>query len=272
MISDKNKNKYSIDNLLVEIMKTTKEYDLHMLLKTYSNDFNLYTLNILKKEFENLQNQTIDLNDFSNYIHFSPWSILLTNNLLQSIIVLFEQNNISISTKNNEDVNTTLSELTISNFEGDFENYFDIKRIYIDLYNIQAQRFLSLINKKISNVDSTGHYRTIIFKNNFNPNNFSANEIYSYFHNTLVIDQEVIDEKTLEYFLKAAFELKKPLIEQDKLPIKIIGFKKSNIIKVFYKFYLISGKPHGGKPNYVKLLADYFKGFKYDNVYSNFSK
>lgn len=272
MITDKNQNKYSIDNLLVEIMGTTKEYDLYMILKKYSNDFNLYTLNILKTEFEKLQNQKIDFNDFSNYIHFSQWSIQLTDNLLQSIIELFEQYNISIRTKNNEDVNTALSELTFSNINREFENYFDVKKIYIDFYTIQVQRFLKLINENFSNVDLARDYRTINFNNNFNPNSFSANEVYSFFHKNLVIDKKVISEETLEHFLKVAFELKTPLNEQDKLPIEIEGFKKSNIIKVFYEYYIKSGKPHGRKPNYVRLLTDYFKGFKYDNVYSNFSK
>lgn len=272
MVSEKNQNNNSVSDLMSKLMSTTLEYDLHMLLKKYSNDFNLFELNLLKIEFEKLQNQTIDLTKMIMYAEFSSWSIRLTDSLLQSIVSLFNVNNLSVSTKNNEDVYTILSELPSSNISGDFEIYFDIKKIYIDFYNMQAQRFLSLINKNISKVDLTGSHRTISFKNNFNPKNFSANEVYSYFHNALVINEKVIDEETLEYFLKAAFQLQTPLSEQDKLSIKITGYKKRNIIRVFYNFYIKSNKPYSGKPHYVRLLTDYFKGFKYENVYSNFSK
>lgn len=106
---------------------------------------------------------------------------------------------------------------------------------------------------------------TFKFENKFNSN--EPSEVWAYFHKELIVEKKLLSEEVLKDYLKQAFEVGTP-------PIKKFSFSKSplpigKIKAVFHKYYeVINLKPRGKKPEYEKLLVEYFNGFKYGNFRS----
>lgn len=92
--------------------------------------------------------------------------------------------------------------------------------------------------------------------------------IYKHFYENLV-DKGYLTNKELETFLIEAFNKKN--IPSIKFDFKNIPNKKT-IINIFYTYFMLAQKPHGKKPQYVKLLTDYFNGYEYNNTLTNFAK
>ncbi len=109
--------------------------------------------------------------------------------------------------------------------------------------------------------------KNINVENNFD--NVPVNMVYSHFKKGLV-EKGYLEEGELMEFLKQAFELK-------ETPSVLFRFQnlttKQKVIKVFYEYYkTVAGKPHRKQRIYAALLANYFEGFKLDNVVTNFNK
>ncbi len=105
------------------------------------------------------------------------------------------------------------------------------------------------------------------FINNFDE--VKPERVYQYFKEELVDKKHLSNEKLITY-LELAFGKK-------EVPVECFKFQnvkgKQKVINVFYKYYNeIAPKTHREKRRYVKLLSDYFVGYKESNVYSNFSK
>lgn len=104
------------------------------------------------------------------------------------------------------------------------------------------------------------------FKNEFDK--VKEIEIYNHFNKHLV-NNGYLTKNELEIFLTEAFYKKN--IPDLKFDLKNIPNKKT-IINIFYSYYMLAQKPHGKKPQYVKLLTDYFNGYEYSNTLTNFAK
>ncbi len=105
------------------------------------------------------------------------------------------------------------------------------------------------------------------FLNSFDTVN--TDKLYSHFKAGLV-DSDMLNEKELETYLKAAFENNIP-------PTNLFNIKnaksKNEVMKVFYQYYKdVAGKPYGKQKDYAGLLGNYFQGYNTDTVSSNFSK
>lgn len=108
--------------------------------------------------------------------------------------------------------------------------------------------------------------KKILFINEFDKVNEDL--IYKHFYENLV-DKGYLTNKELETFLIEAFNKKN--IPSIKFDFKNIPNKKT-IINIFYTYFMLAQKPHGKKPQYVKLLTDYFNGYEYNNTLTNFAK
>lgn len=108
--------------------------------------------------------------------------------------------------------------------------------------------------------------KKFLFSNEFDKVNEEL--IYNHFYKNLV-DTGYLTNKELETFLTEAFHKKN--IPNLKFDLKNIPNKKT-IINIFYSYFKLAQKPHGKKEQYVKLLTDYFNGYKYENTLTNFAK
>lgn len=105
------------------------------------------------------------------------------------------------------------------------------------------------------------------FENNFD--RVQCSIVYDYFKVELV-NKKYLNEENFHAFLKIAFENSLQLQSKFK-------FEKKYIIKdiraIFYKYYNeINFEKYKNQDKYIKLLTDYFEGFEFDKVKSNFNK
>jgi hypothetical protein len=132
--------------------------------------------------------------------------------------------------------------------------------------NMLVEYLNELIDKSVISIESTPTHNNI-FSNNFD--NVNEDKVYYYFKTELV-DKKYLKETDLLIFLDLAFN--KKTIPKDK--ISFIEFRtKQTIIQIFYKYYKnISFGKQGGQRKYIKLLTDYFEGFEFETIKTNFSK
>lgn len=123
----------------------------------------------------------------------------------------------------------------------------------------------SVYNPSLSEIE-TGENFAAHFKNNFD--DVSSSEVYKHF--SQLVKKHHLSEVYLRAYLKMAFE------EQRKPEAKLYFENvrtKQDIRKIFYSYFNIkAAKPPRRKPDYVKLLCDYFNGFDYETTCTNFSK
>lgn len=164
----------------------------------------------------------------------------------------------------------------------------------IDLYST-SKNFIKFISNRITSLSlindfleqkkqELGKYKTLIspkvptlenklfdtgfnFKNNFD--NVSEITIYKYFTKELV-DKKYLTIEKLEEYLQFAFQ-------DNKKPVTKFSFDKiktqREMIHVFYHYYkTIAQKPYSKKRVYLELLTNYFIGYDYKTIQSNFSK
>lgn len=97
----------------------------------------------------------------------------------------------------------------------------------------------------------------------------AAITVYKYF-STELVDKQYLSKEKLEQFLISAFQENNEIIEKlhfDKIKTQ------AEIIKIFYRYYkTIAQKPYGKKNKYLKLLTNYFIGYDFKTIDSNFSK
>ena len=135
------------------------------------------------------------------------------------------------------------------------------------------QRKQELENDLITNYTTIPATENILFdvgfkfKNNFDT--VSEISIYKFFSKEL-IDKGYLTKEKLEEYLTLGFEEnKKPVIKFSFDKIKT----QREIINIFYKYYkIIAQKPYGKKKIYLELLTNYFIGYDYNTIESNFSK
>lgn len=126
-------------------------------------------------------------------------------------------------------------------------------------YNIQLEPQQPDTNEPIDEVFK--------FENNFD--RVQCSIVYKYFKDELV-NKKYLNEENFHAFLKIAFENSLQLQSKFK-------FEKKYIIKdiraIFYKYYNeINFEKYKNQDKYIKLLTDYFEGFEFDKVKSNFNK
>ena len=102
------------------------------------------------------------------------------------------------------------------------------------------------------------------FDNKFNSS--PRDEVYTHFYEYLVV-KKIITEDELKRFLKAAFELRTPLI--DKIAMKDAQ-RKAKVYACFHTFSNLH-KSHRETPKYVQLLTDNFVGYEFKNTSKNWS-
>lgn len=106
-----------------------------------------------------------------------------------------------------------------------------------------------------------------IFENNFD--NVSKTEVYEYFEKELVSKKYLTKEK-LEKYLILAFQDKK--VPEAKITFDKIKTQRETI-RIFYNYYnIIAQKPYAQKRFYLELLTNYFIGYEYEKIETNFSK
>lgn len=106
------------------------------------------------------------------------------------------------------------------------------------------------------------------FENNFD--GIPPEDVYNHFKTGLV-DKKHIDLKTLETFLKQAFnDYKEGEPLKGKLKMNNTTNSLNFIIQVFHKYYSKQVSKHGKKSKYVKLLTDNFIDFDYQKTHDNF--
>lgn len=148
---------------------------------------------------------------------------------------------------------------------GDYEK----ERVRIAGYVYQAFKFreackmviASLMEQKRGEPENDNPSQ---FINNFDSVNES--KVLEYFTKNLV--GKYLSKRTLDSYLKQAFELKTPPAEKfsfDKMD------KMDNVKKVFYGYYGLAHSPYGKQPQYLDLLKSYFAGFEKLDP-KNFSK
>jgi hypothetical protein len=116
-------------------------------------------------------------------------------------------------------------------------------------------------------LSDTSTIETPLFNNKFD--NVKESTVIEYFTKNLV-ETKHISETDLFLFLDLAFD-------KMKVPKQKISFEhlktQQKIINVFYNYYKITaGKPYGKQKKYINLLCDYFIGFEYDKIKTNFAK
>jgi hypothetical protein len=105
------------------------------------------------------------------------------------------------------------------------------------------------------------------FKNKFD--NVTESKVIEHFTKNLV-ETKYISETNLFNFLNLAFD--KMEVPQQKISFEHLRTQQK-IIKVFYEYYKVTaGKPYGKQEKYIKLLCNYFNGFEYDKIKTNFAK
>lgn len=105
----------------------------------------------------------------------------------------------------------------------------------------------------------------LLKKNNFNY--LSVTDVSKHFQTNL---KNHCDTEVIKKFLHSAFEECKPPKKKYRFLQKTNNKRK--IMKVFFNFYHLSGKPAGEASKYAKLLADYFDGYEVNNVKTNWNK
>lgn len=99
-------------------------------------------------------------------------------------------------------------------------------------------------------------------------NNFNGNDIKEVIEHFKSLERNMNDGEFMQW-IKQAFELQKP--PERKFILKG-NLKIKDVAMLFVKYWIHFGKKHGAKPKYIKLLCDYFEGYEYDNIYTNYSK
>lgn len=137
-------------------------------------------------------------------------------------------------------------------------NYFD------DLIEQLMEKYVSSENQ---NTEKAEGKNDNVFINNFD--NVNENKVYQYFKENLV-DKKHLTEIELLNYLGLAFE--KKTVPTNKLSFSDFRTKQT-ITKIFYTYYkkIAIGK-QGNQSEYIKLLTNYFEGFEYKTIKSNFSK
>ncbi|AEI51209.1 hypothetical protein [Runella slithyformis] len=115
-----------------------------------------------------------------------------------------------------------------------------------------------------------------ILKNNFNSMDYE--DIRPYFVKLTTLrsknGEPHLTEEQLNQFLVNAFVEK--TIPEPKIKMNFRDGEIGTIRAIFYSYYLACQREHEStrnvKDKYVKLLTDYFQGFKYDAIFNNFNK
>jgi len=105
------------------------------------------------------------------------------------------------------------------------------------------------------------------FENNFD--RVSNKAVYNFF-NTELVEKKYLSIQDLQTFLKMAFE-------NQEHPQTKFNFKKKYLIKnirvIFYKYFSeINKEKYNTQDRYIRLLTDYFEGFEFEKIKSNFNK
>jgi hypothetical protein len=124
----------------------------------------------------------------------------------------------------------------------------------------------AILNKLKSLVDPQRLLKIPPFQNNFD----SSSEIEVYEHFAQLVQKKYLTEDQLKDFIKSAFD------KREGHPRSIIFSNvrtKQAIIRIFYSYYKdVAGKPPRKKDDYVRLLSNYFRGYDFKTVKTNFSK
>jgi hypothetical protein len=168
---------------------------------------------------------------------------------------------------------TIKNELTFPNYSV-VQEQLKTEKMYQEKRLIEAKRELKLLKRKKIELENTTPDETKIisinkrnFENNFD--NVEQNKVYDYFR-TELFDKNYLKEETLNEYLQLAFQ--DNCIPKEKFNFLKINTKQT-LTRIFYKYYKdIASKPYGKQPKYIKLLTDYFNGYDYDTVKTNFNK
>lgn len=98
-------------------------------------------------------------------------------------------------------------------------------------------------------------------------NSISIDKVSKHFE--YLVKNKHLSNEDLERFIDLAFCKCEPITE--KFTLSNLANKKGKIKSLFGAFFQKSND-HGQGMRYAKLLADYFEGFKEDNVYQNMNK
>jgi hypothetical protein len=116
-------------------------------------------------------------------------------------------------------------------------------------------------------LSDTTTIETPLFNNKFDT--VKESTVIEYFTKKLV-ETKHISETDLFLFLDLAFDKMK--VPKQKISFEHLNTQKK-IINVFYEYYkIVAGKPYGKQEKYINLLCDYFIGFEYDKIKTNFAK
>ena len=170
--------------------------------------------------------------------------------------------------KSHKNINKKISEKELNIELFNFNKYLKAKRdkIYFDLVKELN------IDIKTNSTTNPNHENTLFdtgfnFKNNFD--NVPEITILTYFTKELIDKKYLTKEKLEEYLIFAFQECEKPMMKFSFDKIKT----QKEIIHIFYNYYkIIAQKPYSKKRVYLELLTNYFIGYDYKTIESNFSK
>jgi len=101
------------------------------------------------------------------------------------------------------------------------------------------------------------------FENRFN--SLPAEVVRDHFK--ILVDKKYLDGDQLAKFFISAFQEMKP----PKKKFTFANIKaREKISRLFFDFYVLSGRPYGQKRKYAALLGEYFTGFNTNTIYKNF--
>jgi len=144
-------------------------------------------------------------------------------------------------------------------------------------YEILKQRYKDFLQSKIDSPQETpepqekpqpGKTETANFNFTNNFDDIKEADVYNHFKK--LVDKRMLTNEELNEYLLKAFQEKTPPENLFKLNNPR---SKSEVRKVFhYYFKSIAQSPHGKQSQYVRLLTDYFEGYKFQTTKTNFSK
>lgn len=135
----------------------------------------------------------------------------------------------------------------------------------LDVQNL-ADEFIKWIQTKQAQTQKAFNSGSFTFKNNFD--HIDPKDVYDHFKT--LVSRKYLTEKELQTFLKNAFEL--PDLPEKRLSFSGVA-SKSNIYKIFHSYYKNKAShPFKKQLEYVRLLSNYFEGYKENTVKTNWTK
>jgi len=230
-----------------------------------------------RKEYDNIQEQIINIGQEEliapNLIESKAKELLLIESTMHTTEV---KNKLAIYNFINEDIKPDEIELILEskkkymNFrkQTDFNPFWcgplleDMERGLREFYSlfVDVSDMERIQLKPPTSPPKVDPIETIV-------NNFDNNDIDTVIDHFKDLEKYMKNGEFIEW-IRQAFET---MAKWRKYTLDG-GISKKEVRSIFYSYWIQSGKKHGTKEGYVRLLSDYFEDFPYSSTDSNFSK